>query len=257
MCFNTPDKPYSAYESGHFSQWEKQFNAASEIRQKEARGEITPEQAAQQLAAIGNLSNLETKIGRDAAGNMEMREIKRQGDVALGRVGIDKAFDRFGDEYYADFRDAYTQNYTPELDRQFKAASGKTTASLADRGMLESSVGINQFANLRRDRDTAASGIAADAVDASNKLKGQVENSKSNLYSLNQASADPQAASAQAIGAATSLVAPPTYSPLGQVFASALSNLSNYQAAKANSPGQRYQSPFTSATGHGTGTVVR
>src|SRR5690606_17214340 len=148
MCFSKPETPYNAYASGDFATWERKFNAASDIRQKEARGEITPQQAAQQLAAIGDLTGLENSIKRDAAGAMDLREMQRQGDISLGRIGIDKAFDKFGDQYYRDFKTAYSDNYMPELDRQHKVASGKTTASLADRGMLESSVGINKFTDL-------------------------------------------------------------------------------------------------------------
>jgi len=258
MCFGSSDEPYSAYDSGHFSQWERSFNAASDIRQKEARGEITPQQAQQMLAQLGDQSWLENKVKSDAAAGMEMRELQRQGDVSLGRIGIDKAFSRFGDEYFNDYQKTYTDNYVPELDRQYKDASGKTTASLADRGMLESSVGINKFTDLKRERDTAASGIASEGLDAANKLRGNVQNAKSNLYSLNEASANPQAVNAQAIGSATSLVAPPAYSPLGQVFASTISSLGAYQQAKQNAASTPYKSPFVSSpTGYGSGSVVR
>ena len=207
MCGGSKE-PYDSYKSGDFAGWQKQFNTAQAIREKQARGEITPEQAQQQLAGIGDLSGLENTIKSDPSGAMELREAKRQGDVSLGRIGIDKSFSRFDDGYYNQYRDTYTNNYFPELDRQFGEVVDKTTASLAGRGMLESTVGINKFAGLQREKDTAKTGIASEAMDASNKLRGQVENSKSNLYSLNEASANPQAMNAQAIGQAFGVSVP-------------------------------------------------
>src|SRR5690606_6782182 len=101
----------------------------------------------------------------------------------------------------------------------------------------------------------ARTNIANEGVDASNKLRGTVENAKSSLYSLNEASANPQAVNAQAVGQASALVAPPTYDPLGQVFASALGTLGNFQQARQNTPTKSYKSPY--ASGYGSGKVVR
>ena len=91
--------------------------------------------------------------------------------------------------------------------------------------MLESAVGATKFADTSRQHQEARSKVAGDAVDASQRLKGQVEQSKSNLMAQNEASADPQGVAAQAVGQASALVAPPTYDPLGQIFADVLDGL--------------------------------
>ncbi len=78
------------------------------------------------------------------------------------------------------------------------------------------------------------------------------------MYSMNEASANPQAVNAQAVGSATSLVAPPTYSPLGQVFAAALNGLSSFQNARSNQPSRGYSSPYGGGpSGYGSGSVVK
>lgn len=261
MCFGGGDDQYNAYNSGDFARWKGTFDKKAAIQQKAARGELTKQQADAQLAALAkdptSAEAFENYVKQDASANMEMRELQRQNDVSIGRIGVDKSFKQFDDGYYDKYKKSYTDYYTPELDRQYDRVVGKTVASLADRGVLESSTANDSLADLARENTDARTGIANEAVDAAKKLRGQVENSKSNLYSLNEASANPQAVNAQAVGSATSLVAPPTYSPLGQVFASALNSLGSFQSARSNRPTRSYSSPYPQASGAGSSTVVR
>ncbi|MER9685913.1 hypothetical protein [Mesorhizobium sp. M0139] len=249
-------QPYDAYKKGDFANWKTQFDQKAAIQTALANGTIDKATADAQIAALGGgLDKLGNKIKSDASANMEMREVSRQNDVGLGKIGIDKAFTKFGDSYYNGYKSDYNNYYDPQLDRQYKEAVGKTTAALADRGVLDSSIGANNFGDLARQNAEAKTNIANEGLDAANKLRGTVENAKSSLYSLNEASADPQAINAQAIGQATSLVAPPQYSPLGQVFANALQSVSAYQQAKNNAPTAQYKTPY--ASGAGSSTVIR
>src|SRR5690606_5344548 len=203
------------------------------------------------------IADLENKIKEDPSAAMELRELLRQHKVNLGKIGIDQAFSKFGDDYYKKYRDDYTGYYFPQLDEQYGKVTDKMTAVLADRGILSSSIGSNKFADLAKEHSNARTNIANEALDAANKLRAQVENAKSNLYSLNEASADPQAINAQAIGRATALVAPPTDSPLGNIFAGALDAFGNHMSARQNRPYQNrsmYISPYP--TGYGSGRVV-
>lgn len=257
MC-GGPKEPYDAYKGGDYQRWQDLYDKKAAIQQSLAKGEIDQATADAQTAALQNIGRLDkwgNKVKSDPSANMEMREHSRQNDIGLGKIGIDKAFTKFGDQYYNGYKSDYSGYYDPQLDRQYKEAVGKTTAALADRGVLDSSVGANNFGDLARQNAEAKTNIANEGLDAANKLRGTVENAKSSLYSLNEASADPQAINAQAIGQATSLVAPPQYSPLGQVFASALNSVSAYQQAKQNAPTAQYKTPY--ATGYGSGSVVK
>lgn len=303
MCGGGGYEPYSAYSSGDFNAWKRQFDRIAEIELAAARGEIPQEQAKAQIDAIRTgaspapapapttpasarpritqggedsggrpmgsrsasaslgggsqpLSKLENKLKEDPSAAMEMRELMRQHNINLGKISIDQAFSKFGDDYYKKYRDDYTGYYFPQLDEQYGKVTDKMTAVLADRGILSSSIGSNKFADLAKEHSNARTNISNEALDAANKLRGQVESAKSNLYSLNEASADPQAINAQAIGQATALVAPPTYSPLGNIFAGALDAFGNYMSARQNRPSQGgYTSPYP--TGYGSGRVVR
>lgn len=192
-----------------------------------------------------------------AAQETKDREAKRQKDIGQGKTNIDSAFARFDPAYYQGYQNDYTGYYNPQLDDQFKTASAKTIAALAGRGTLESTAGNAKQGELQTQYDTARTGIANEAVDAANKLKGNVENTKTDLYSLNQASADPEAMGARAVGQATSLVAPPTTSPLGQVFASFLQPFANYQSGWQNRSGPSYSSPYGTPSYSGSGRVIK
>lgn len=253
MCFGGGNQEYSAYKSGDFNQWKALFDRRAAIQTALAKGEIDQATADEQLSGL-DLSSWENKIKEDVSADMERREVVRQHDVGLGKIGIDRNFSKFGDGYYDQYKQDYSGFYNPQLDRQYGQAVDKTTAALADRGILESSVGAQKFADLGRQNAEARTNIANEGLDAANRLRGQVENAKSSLYSLNEASADPQAINAQALGQATALVAPPTYSPLGEVFASAIGSLGNYAQARQNRPTKTYQSPY--ATGYGSGKVI-
>lgn len=187
----------------------------------------------------------------------EAREAKRQADIGLGKKSIDKAFGKFDNSYYTGYQNDYTGYYNPQIDSQFQDAQGKLIAALAGRGTLESTVGASAQGKLQTEKNTARTGVANEAVDASNKLRGNVENTKTDLYALNQASADPQAMGARAVGQATSIVAPPPTSPLGQVFASFLQPYMNQQQAYQNRAGSPYSSPYGGGSNRaGSGRVI-
>lgn len=249
-------KQYDAYANGDYQNWKSLFDQQAAVETALAKGEIDQATADARMAALQDPDAFASNhnIRTDASANMDMREYERQHDIDLGRIGIDKSFAKFDDPYYDQYKADYTGYYYPQLDRQYGKAVDKMTAALAGRGMLESTAGASQFADLGRENAEARTNIANEAQDAANKLRGTVENEKSNLYSLNQASADPQAVNAQAVGQATALVAPPQYSPLGQVFANALGSLGNFVSAKQNTPTKSYVSPYP--TGYGSGKVV-
>jgi hypothetical protein len=187
--------------------------------------------------------------------DMLLRERERQRDISSGKKNIDRAFGRFSDAYYDRFKNDYTGNYFPQLDDQYQQTAGKLSAKLGDRGLDESTVGAYHQGKLSEQHLTERSNVANQAADAANALRGNVEKTKTSLYGLNEASADPKGINARAVGEASSLVSPQAYSPIGQVFASALEPWSYYAQAAGRSPGARYKSPL--ASGSGSGSVVR
>lgn len=187
---------------------------------------------------------------------MQREERERQYDVAQGKYRIDNAFSMFDPGYYEGYAEDYKDFYFPKVEQQYQDANSKMMAALAGKGILESTVGADALSDLYGERNETRTGIANDARDAAQSLRSNVEKTKTNLYALNESSADPQGISARARGEATSLVGKPSYSPLGQVFASALEPWISYSSAKANSPGRSYSSPYNMASGSGSGRVI-
>lgn len=182
----------------------------------------------------------QAKKAAAAEAETKAKEAKRQADITAGNAAIDSAFSGYNPDYYRGFKETYTGNYNPEIDKQYDTAIGKMTAALAGRGMLDSTLAANKFAEAQTTRNEARARVANDAEAAAGDLQGKIAARKSDLYSLNQAAADPEGIAAQATGAATALTAPPQYSQLGQVFADVLAPFTQYVSARQNSPGAPY-----------------
>lgn len=206
---------------------------------------------------FGGGSNSAAEDAERQRKKLEKQERERQANIKAGKGKIDTAFGQFDDSYYDAYKGDYTGYYFPQIDSQFGDATAKLTAALAGRGMLESTPGINAIGDLTETYNTQRTGIANEAQDAAQKLRANVENNKSDLYALNLSAADPEAANTLAQGRAASLAAPPATSPLTQVFAAALQPYLNYQSASQNRAGAPYQSRVTTASGSGSGRVVR
>lgn len=192
------------------------------------------------------------KDAKRAEEEAKAKEAKRQADILLGNQRIDQAFGQYDDNFYGGYKRAYAGNYNPQVEEQYATSLDKLKAILAGRGQLTGTVGINKLGELFKKRDDTLAQVGNDAENAAADLRGRVEKQKTGLYSLNQASADPEGIAARATAEATSLSAPPSYSPLGEVFASILNPYLNYQAAQVNAaPAYGYAPRYKQAGGSG------
>lgn len=262
MCLGgAQEQPYDAYKAGDIQRWEKASDRLFRVKNKLAYGDIDEVKRTQLEDRKGTLGKkvrgLGKKASQDPSAALDMRENQRQHDIKRGQRKIDENFAQFDDPYFDSYRQGHIDFYSPQLDNQFTDARGKLIAALAGRGMLESTSGFGKFADLQEEKDLAATTIANEAQDAANKLRSNVETARSNLYSLNESAADPKAANNLAMGQATALVAPPTYSPLGQVFASFLAPLAAGIQNRRGSAGGGYGPSIypVQASGGGSGAV--
>jgi hypothetical protein len=191
---------------------------------------------------------------------MQNQEAERQAKIRQGQGVIDKNYAQFNDGYYDKFKKSYAGYYNPQLDTQYADAKDKMIAQLAGKGMLESSVGAGLLGKAEKTYGDEKARIAGAAGDEANNLKSKVEKSKTNLYSINQSSADPQGISARATGEASALAAPSSFSPLGEIFSGLLNTYGMYQNSRNNSPGAPYRSPYSGGgsptTGSGSSSVI-
>jgi hypothetical protein len=188
------------------------------------------------------------------ADDLKEQEAKRQADILAGRGKIDEHFARFNDGYYQDFADNFLNYYFPQIEDQYRTATGKSHAALVNRGIDQSTVAGGVFSNLLRDRTRARTDIANNATNATQGLRSNVERTRTDLYNLNESAADPAAANARATAEASALVAPPTVGPLGQIFSAAMMPVMYGAQSYRNRAPAPYTSPYG---GTGSGTVVR
>jgi len=191
-----------------------------------------------------------------AKAEQRAEEEARQGRITTGQANIDKAFEQFSPDYYKKFQDTSVAANSPQVEDQYARAKDKAAAILAGRGVLKSTIAANALGDVEKTRATTLGQIANDAVTQANNLRAAVEKQKTDLYTLNTAAGDPAALGARAIGEATALVAQPTTSQLGDIFASTIGSLGTAAKADAYSPyGGRVANWFSSPPLRGSDKV--
>ncbi len=180
----------------------------------------------------------------------------REGRIREGQSAIDAAFSRFNDDYFNEYARNVSGSLRPGVMDEYETTRGATVASLAGRGMLDSTEGARTTTRLETALADTLGRVEDRGADAARSLRGQVEDQRSNLYSMNLAAADPSAAGAQAIGSATALVAPREVTPLEGAFSGFLGPVMMAQQARINSPRPAPASTARVPTA-GSGRVVR
>lgn len=188
-------------------------------------------------------------------------QAQREARVTEGQQNIDSAFGKFDDNYFGNYRQSYLDNYNPQADQQFGDASRELRYNDARRHMLDSTSAIFNADQLNRKYGDARQQIAGDAVNATDQLRGQVQQQKAQLYAQNTASADPTLASTQAAASAGTIPSTSQYSALGDLFGGLVNSAASYQAgANRNNP-YYTNMPLPGAgkvpSGGGSGKVVR
>lgn len=162
-------------------------------------------------------------------------EEARKGRIETGTAEIDRVFGGFDDSFFNTYRDNMTSMYQPELDKQFGDARDNLTFGLARAGTLKSSMAGEKSADLTGAYSKAQTGILSEAVGAAQNLKGQVQNEKSSLVSLLNATGDADRAANEATARSQQLFQKqPGYNPLGDVFGGVAGAIGNYGAQQQN-----------------------
>lgn len=157
-------------------------------------------------------------------------EEARQGRIREGNATIDAQFAGFDDNFFNNYRDTQLRFQQPQLDRQFGDAQDELTFALARAGTLNSSMAGDRQARLQTEYDTQRASLLAGAEGAAADLRGQINNEKSSLVSLLNATGDSQRASNEALSRSQQLFRrQPTVSNLPDLFAGVTSGIGAYQ----------------------------
>lgn len=175
------------------------------------------------------------QAAQQASSQMRADEAARQAMIIGNRGKVDSAFAGFNDDFYRQAAERYTAANLPQLEDDRLKSLDQLKAALAGRGMLESTVGVNQFAELEKTAAQQRAQIAARGSDFANSIREKVGASKNSLYEAAGSAADPQGFAARATGEATSLVNLGGVVPFGQATAYGSQGEANAVGAPQNS----------------------
>jgi hypothetical protein len=168
----------------------------------------------------------------------------------------------FNQAFYDKRKEAYLNNYMPQLGDQFKQARETMAYALARSGMTRSSVAADEYAKLEKTRKIEEGTLGTQAEADNTTLRGQVEDARTNLINDLNASADPGGAANLALSRTQQIAGTPvSYSPLGDIFAGVASGIGNFvtgvrQAGITNIAGINARQPTaTPRPGEGGVTV--
>lgn len=173
------------------------------------------EQQAREAAVVAE----QQRAAQAAIDQARADEARRQQIIQQSRGAVDTAFGGFNDQYYSEAAQRYTAANTPNLDDDYNKSLDKLKAALAGRGTLESSVGINQIAELDKRAAQERATIASKGMDFANSLREKVGASRNTLYDAATSAGDPAGFAARATGEATNLVNLGGVVPAGQATA--------------------------------------
>lgn len=165
-------------------------------------------------------------IGGGGGGNAQadaarVDEDARKAAIAQGVTNINNTFGAFGNDFYKQREQSYSDYAEPQLDIQHDKAKRDLTYALSDAGTTRSSVAATRLGDLERDYGLQKLSVADQARGYADKARSDIEGARSGLISQVNATADATGAQSGALGQAQALAAAPTFSPLGQVFQNA------------------------------------
>lgn len=176
------------------------------------------------------------KGGGNEAALARADEQARQARIRQGTIDVNKTFDtQFDDSFYGNRRKAFLDYATPQVEDQYGDAQRELTFALDRAGLLDSSVRGSKAADLQKKYDLTKQQVGDQALSYENQTKASVEDARSNLIAMLNATGDAQGAANSAITRASALTQPAAFSPLTNLFADFTSTLGTQAALeKAN-----------------------
>ena len=193
-----------------------------------------------------------------AAAQQRADEEARQARIAQGRQSIDDTFNStYTDDFFNNIGKTYTDYYNPQVDEQYGDTKEKLTFNLGRQGILGSSEAGDQFAKLEDKYGKERQNIANNALQAGQTARGNVEQQRNQLYSINNSTADPAAAANSARDAMKSITTQPSLTSLGSLFTEFLNSASAPAASVAAAQGYGNTQGYNFNQGGNGVTIVR
>ncbi len=180
---------------------------------------------------------------KEEAEAARLKEDERQGRIAEGMESIAGVFGNM-DPILAQRREALSGFYDPQLENKFKSGKDELTFALARAGLLTSTTAGERQADLGEEFALQKSKVLGDiSADLSN-TKSSMQAQRAAIEAGLRASGDQTAASNQALqSAVTFREDSPTFSPLGNIFASVAEGIGSFKTGRDVASIQRLARP--------------
>ena len=165
-----------------------------------------------------------------AAERARQEEEARQARIRQGNEEIDSAFAKFDDDFYKQQTQNYLDYATPQLTDQFNDAAKQLTLSLANAGLLNSSVAAQKRADLDKKLGLNRKMIADKGNEYSLQSRKGIDAARGDLQNQNMNLANPTLVAQNAALRAQSLNQLPAYQPLVELFADATDGIATQAA---------------------------
>jgi hypothetical protein len=158
--------------------------------------------------------------GSDDSGSAQARqmETQRAGRIQQGMGNINETFSGFDPAFYQARQKAFVDYATPKLGEEAQRTQNDLLYSLANKGLLHSSVAEQQQSAFGRANDQALRQIQDTGLGQAQALQRDVEGQRGNLIAQLQASGDPSSVGQQAIASAQQFSAPSPFSVVGPLL---------------------------------------
>lgn len=124
----------------------------------------------------------------------------------------------FDQSFYDKRKQAYLDFALPSLSREAQQTQKQLTYGLANQGLLNSGAAQDTQRSFDTELNRQRQSIADAGQEQANSFRSKVEDTRGQLISQLEASADPSATSAQAITAASQFSAPSPFAPIGNLL---------------------------------------
>lgn len=158
-----------------------------------------------------------------------------QNNAGKGAYGVSGNTTPWVDNLADTYLKAYNDYYMPQLDKQYEDANKNLTYDLARAGLLRSSAAADTQSDLARQNAENTAMVKSQGDQGVAALKQKINSAKQDAINQLYATENPDVAANQAMSSIRTIQnTQPDYSPLGDMFKSAIVGMSGYQSGAAD-----------------------
>lgn len=173
------------------------------------------------------------KSGGNEAALARQEEQARQQRIREGTARINTIFDgQFNDDFFGKQQQNYIDYAMPQVNQQRDKAGKELVFAMDRAGQLEGSARADLAGELQKRYDLQNQKVRDDALNYGTQSRTQVENARSDLVSMLNATGDAEGAASSALARSAALSQPAAYNPLTSLFADFTSALGTQAAAE-------------------------